>query len=74
MVDLGPLGRRGAICRDRLRFKDLAVGESVTASVVETEMDNGYSLLQSSQGCQRSWLGRDTAYHRRQRNYRGIAL
>lgn len=45
MVDLGPLGV-GVVPRREIGFgKDLAVGESVTASVVETEMDNGYSLL-----------------------------
>ena len=45
MVDLGPLGV-GVVPRREIGFgKELAVGESVTASVVETELDNGCSLL-----------------------------
>ncbi|MFZ1458722.1 MAG: S1 RNA-binding domain-containing protein [Candidatus Saccharimonadales bacterium] len=45
MVDLGPLGV-GIVPRREIGFgKELNPGESVTASVVETEMDNGYSLL-----------------------------
>lgn len=45
MVDLGPLGV-GVVPRREIGFgKTLEVGETVTASVVETELDNGYSLL-----------------------------
>ncbi len=45
MVDLGPLGV-GIVPRREIGFgKTLEAGEAVTASVVETEMENGYSLL-----------------------------
>ncbi len=45
MVDLGPLGV-GVVPRREIGFgKELTVGDSVTASVVETELDNGCSLL-----------------------------
>lgn len=45
MVDLGPLGV-GVVPRREIGFgKILEVGEKVTASVVETELDSGYSLL-----------------------------
>lgn len=45
MVDLGPLGV-GIVPRREIGLgKALEVGESVTASVVETELDSGYSLL-----------------------------
>lgn len=45
LVDLGPLGV-GVVPRREIGFgQSLEVGDSVTASVVETEMDDGYSLL-----------------------------
>lgn len=45
MIDLGPLGV-GIVPRREIGFgKELSVGDTVTASVVDTEMDNGYSLL-----------------------------
>ena len=45
LVDLGPLGV-GLVPRREIGFgKTLEAGESVTASVIETELDNGYSLL-----------------------------
>ena len=45
LVDLGPLGV-GVVPRREIGFgKTLEAGESVSASVVETELDNGYSLL-----------------------------
>lgn len=45
LIDLGPLGV-GVVPRREVGFgKALEVGEEVTASVVETELDSGYSLL-----------------------------
>jgi small subunit ribosomal protein S1 len=45
LVDLGPLGV-GLVPRREIGFnRNLGVGDDVTASVVETEMDNGYALL-----------------------------
>ncbi len=45
MVDLGPLGV-GIVPRREIGFgKILEAGETVTASVVETELESGYSLL-----------------------------
>jgi small subunit ribosomal protein S1 len=45
LVDLGPLGV-GFVPRREVGFsRNLAVGDEVTASVVDTELDNGYSLL-----------------------------
>ncbi|MDO5343568.1 MAG: S1 RNA-binding domain-containing protein [Candidatus Saccharibacteria bacterium] len=45
LIDLGPLGV-GLVPRREVGFsKNCAVGDEVTASVVETELDNGYSLL-----------------------------
>lgn len=45
MVDLGPMGV-GVVPRREIGFgKTLEEGETVTASVVETELDNGTSLL-----------------------------
>lgn len=45
LVDLGPLGV-GLVPRREIGFgKQLEKGEAVTASVVEQELDNGYSLL-----------------------------
>ena len=45
LVDLGPLGV-GFVPRREVGFgKTLEPGEEVTASIVETELDNGYALL-----------------------------
>jgi small subunit ribosomal protein S1 len=45
LVDLGPLGV-GVVPRREIGFSQkLAVGDTVTASVIETEMEDGYSLL-----------------------------
>lgn len=45
LIDLGPLGV-GFVPRREIGFgQKLEEGSSVTASVVDTEMDNGYSLL-----------------------------
>jgi small subunit ribosomal protein S1 len=45
LVDLGPLGV-GLVPRREIGFgKQLEKGDEVTASVVELELDNGYSLL-----------------------------
>lgn len=45
LIDLGPLGV-GVVPRREIGFgKTLEEGENVTASVVETELDNGCSLL-----------------------------
>lgn len=45
LVDLGPLGV-GLVPRREIGFgRTIAEGDSVTASVVELELDNGYSLL-----------------------------
>lgn len=45
LIDLGPLGV-GFVPRREVGFsRSLAVGDEVTASVVDTELDNGYSLL-----------------------------
>ncbi len=45
LVDLGPLGV-GVVPRREIGFgQKLEAGEAVTASVVETEMEDGYSLL-----------------------------
>lgn len=45
LIDLGPLGV-GFVPRREIGFgQKLEEGQSVTASVVDTEMDNGYSLL-----------------------------
>lgn len=45
LVDLGPLGV-GMVPRREIGFgRNLAVGDAVTASVVEQELDNGYALL-----------------------------
>lgn len=45
LVDLGPLGV-GLVPRREIGFgKQLEKGDAVTASVVELELDNGYSLL-----------------------------
>lgn len=45
LVDLGPLGV-GFVPRREIGFgQKLEEGQAVTASVVDTEMDNGYSLL-----------------------------
>lgn len=45
LIDLGPLGV-GFVPRREIGFgQTLEEGETVTASVVDTEMDNGYSLL-----------------------------
>lgn len=45
LIDLGPLGV-GFVPRREVGFsRNLAVGDEVTASVVDTELDNGYSLL-----------------------------
>jgi len=45
LVDLGPLGV-GFVPRREVGFsRNLSVGDEVTASVVDTELDNGYSLL-----------------------------
>lgn len=45
LLDLGPQGV-GFVPRREVGFaRELAVGDEVTASVVDSEMDNGYSLL-----------------------------
>lgn len=45
LVDLGPLGV-GLVPRREIGFnRALNIGDSVTASVVENELDNGYALL-----------------------------
>ena len=45
LVDLGPLGV-GLVPRREIGFgKTLNEGDPVTASVVDTELDNGYALL-----------------------------
>lgn len=45
LVDLGPLGV-GMVPRREIGFgRNLVVGDAVTASVVEQELDNGYALL-----------------------------
>ncbi len=45
LVDLGPLGV-GFVPRREVGFsRTLALGDEVTASVIDTELDNGYSLL-----------------------------
>lgn len=45
LIDLGPLGV-GLVPRREVGFsKACAVGDEVTASVIDTELDNGYSLL-----------------------------
>lgn len=45
LLDLGPLGV-GLVPRREVGFsKNYNVGDEVTASVVDTELDNGYSLL-----------------------------
>jgi small subunit ribosomal protein S1 len=45
LIDLGPQGV-GLVPRREVGFsKKLEVGDAVTASVVDTELDNGYSLL-----------------------------
>lgn len=45
LIDLGPLGV-GLVPRREVGFsRNLDVGDEVTASVVDTELDNGYSLL-----------------------------
>ena len=45
LIDLGPLGI-GFVPRREIGFgQKLEEGSSVTASVVDTELDNGYSLL-----------------------------
>lgn len=45
LIDLGPLGV-GFVPRREVGFsRNLSVGDEVTASVVDTELDNGYSLL-----------------------------
>ncbi|MCA9341686.1 30S ribosomal protein S1 [Candidatus Saccharibacteria bacterium] len=45
LVDLGPLGV-GLVPRREVGFgKTLKVGDEVTASIIDTELDNGYSLL-----------------------------
>ena len=45
LIDLGPLGV-GLVPRREVGFsKNCAVGDEVTASVVETELEDGYSLL-----------------------------
>lgn len=45
LIDLGPLGV-GYVPRREVGFsRNLARGDEVTASVVDTELDNGYSLL-----------------------------
>jgi small subunit ribosomal protein S1 len=45
LIDLGPLGV-GFVPRREVGFsRTLSVGDEVTASVVDTELDNGYSLL-----------------------------
>ena len=45
LIDLGPLGV-GFVPRREIGFgQQLVEGEPVTASVVDTELDNGYSLL-----------------------------
>ncbi|HET7630472.1 MAG TPA: S1 RNA-binding domain-containing protein [Candidatus Saccharimonadales bacterium] len=45
MIDLGPLGV-GLVPRREVGFnRDLKAGDEVTASVVDTELDNGYALL-----------------------------
>ncbi|HEX6258698.1 MAG TPA: S1 RNA-binding domain-containing protein [Candidatus Saccharimonadales bacterium] len=45
LIDLGPLGV-GFVPRREIGFsRNLTEGDEVTASVVDTELDNGYSLL-----------------------------
>jgi len=45
LIDLGPLGV-GLVPRREVGFsRNLSEGDEVTASVVDTELDNGYSLL-----------------------------
>lgn len=45
LIDLGPLGV-GYVPRREVGFsRNLELGDEVTASVVDTELDNGYSLL-----------------------------
>lgn len=45
LIDLGPLGV-GLVPRREVGFsRNLNVGDEVTASVVDTELENGYSLL-----------------------------
>lgn len=45
LIDLGPLGV-GYVPRREVGFsRNIAVGDDVTASVIDTELDNGYSLL-----------------------------
>lgn len=45
LIDLGPLGV-GFVPRREIGFgQKLVEGEAITASVVDTELDNGYSLL-----------------------------
>ena len=56
LVDLGPLGI-GFVPRREVGFsRNLAEGDEVTASVVETELDNGYALLSLRKAAKdRSW-------------------
>lgn len=45
LVDLGPLGV-GYVPRREVGFgRNLVIGDEVTASIIEPELDNGYSLL-----------------------------
>jgi small subunit ribosomal protein S1 len=45
LIDLGPLGV-GFVPRREVGFsRNIAEGDEVTASVIDTELDNGYSLL-----------------------------
>ena len=45
LIDLGPLGV-GLVPRREVGFsKNYTEGDEVSASVVDTELDNGYSLL-----------------------------
>ena len=45
LIDLGAQGVGYVPRREVGHSRDLKVGDSVSASVVETELDNGYSLL-----------------------------
>ncbi len=56
LVDLGPLGI-GFVPRREVGFsRNLAEGDEVTASVVETELENGYALLSLRKAAKdRSW-------------------
>ena len=45
LIDLGPLGVGLVPCREVCLSKNYNVGDSVIASVIDTELEDGYSLL-----------------------------